>query len=112
MRLVLVDKKTEAEGTKSFFFEPEEIVSYLPGQYFYFTLPKLKFPDERGDTRHFTLSSSPTEGKTLRITTRVREESGFKKTLDELPFGSNLEGRGPNGTFYIPSSGLPAGKQA
>ena len=111
MRLVLVDKKTEAEGTKSFFFEPEEIVSYLPGQYFYFTLPKLKFPDERGDTRHFTLSSSPTEGKTLRITTRVREESGFKKTLDELPFGSNLEGRGPNGTFYIPSSGLPAGRQ-
>ena len=99
MKLKLIDKKTEAKGTKSFFFEPESLVNYLPGQYFYFTLPKLNYPDARGETRHFTLSSSPTEGKIIRLTTRIRPESGYKKTLDELKIGTIVEGEGPNGTF-------------
>ncbi|EKD57627.1 MAG: hypothetical protein ACD_57C00206G0001, partial [uncultured bacterium] len=82
MKLKLVKKKNEAEGTKSFFFESETKVDYSPGQYFFITLPKLNYPDQRGETRHFTLSSSPTE-QLLRITTRIRPESGYKKTLDE-----------------------------
>ena len=101
MKLKLVEKRDEAEGTKSFFWEPENEVPYLPGQYYYFTLPELKYPDPRGSTRHFTLSSSPTEGKLLRLTTKIREQSGFKKTLDELPTGTLIDGEGPNGTFIL-----------
>jgi len=101
MQLKLVNKIDEARGTKSFFWEPEIKVDYLPGQYFYYTLPELKFPDSRGATRHFTISSSPTEGNQLRLTTRIREESGYKKTLDELPIGSIVEGEGPNGTLIL-----------
>jgi ferredoxin-NADP reductase len=101
MKLKLLEKRDEARATKSFFWEPEKAVTYFPGQYFYFTLPKLTYPDPRGTTRHFTLSSSPTESSILRNTTRIREESGFKKTLSELPVGSVIEGEGPNGTFVL-----------
>jgi len=100
MKLKLIKKLDEARGTKSFFWEPETKVDFSPGQYFYFTLPKLNYPDTRGVTRHFTISSSPTENL-LRLTTRIRQESGYKKTLDELPIGVIVEGEGPNGTLYL-----------
>ncbi len=101
MVLKLVKKIEEAKGTKSFFFEPSEKITWLPGQYFYHTLPKLNYPDTKGATRHFTISSSPTEGNLIRLTTRIRDGSGFKQTLDELPIGSAIEGEGPSGTFII-----------
>jgi ferredoxin-NADP reductase len=107
MKLKLIEVKDEAKGTKSFFWEPEKIVKWLPGQYYYFTLPAMKYPDPRGSTRHFTISSSPTEGNLLRLTTRIREESGFKKTLSELPVGSVIEGEGPDGTFVFEESSAP-----
>jgi len=108
VKLKLVDKKQEAQGTKSFFFEPQKDFDYLPGQYFYITVPKLKYKDSRGATRHFTLSSSPTERKTIRITTRVRKKSGFKQTLDELEIGTDIEGEGPEGTFVLDEKDLSA----
>ncbi len=104
MKLTLTKKHDEAKGTKSFFFEPAKPIRYLPGQYYYLTLPKLDQPDPRGATRHFTLSSSPTEGNLLRITTRIRPESGFKQTLASLPIGSTVAGEGPNGSFVLHDS--------
>ncbi|MEK7111773.1 MAG: FAD-dependent oxidoreductase [Patescibacteria group bacterium] len=101
MKLKLVEKKDEAKGTKSFYWESEKPVKYIAGQYYYFTLSTLKYPDPRGATRHFTLSSSPTDGNLIRNTTRIRPESGFKKTLDELEIGTLIDGEGPNGTFIL-----------
>lgn len=101
MKLTLVKKIDEARGTKSFFFKSETPLSWEPGQYIYITLPYLNYPDERGDTRHFTISDSSTEGDLVRITVRVRQESGYKKTLDELPVGTIVEGKGPQGTFLF-----------
>lgn len=101
MKLTLTEIRDEAKGTKSFFWQPDKTVSFYPGQYFYYTLPSLKYPDPKGSTRHFTISSSPGEGTLLRLTTRIREESGYKKTLAELPVGSVIEGEGPNGTFIF-----------
>lgn len=91
----------EAKDTKSFYFKPEKPVKYLPGQYFYFTLPNLKYKNSRGPTRHFTLSSSPTEKGYIRITTRMRYSSMVKKTYGELKVGEVIEGDGPSGTFII-----------
>ncbi len=104
MKLKLIKKTDEARGTKSFFWGPEKKVDWLPGQYYYFTLPKLNYPDTRGATRHFTISSSPTEGNLLRLTTRIREESGYKKTLDEMQIGDVIEAEGPNGTLILDES--------
>jgi ferredoxin-NADP reductase len=101
MKLSLITKVDEAKGTKSFFWKPDKPVNFIPGQYLYFTLPQLNYPDPKGATRHFTISSSPTEGELLRLTTRIREESGYKKTLDELPLGSEIDADGPQGTFIF-----------
>lgn len=101
MKIKLVKKIGEAKDAKSFIFQPEKPVSFLPGQYLYYTLPKLNYPDAKGATRHFTISSSPTEGDLLRLTTKIRAESGYKKTLDELPMGSLIEIQEPNGTFFF-----------
>lgn len=102
MQLKLVNKLDEAKGTKTFVFTSDEEIKFEAGQYVYITLPKLNYPDERGETRHFTISNSPTEENEIKITTRIRQESGYKKTLDELPIGSIVEGRGPQGTFVFP----------
>src|SRR3989344_7802419 len=104
MKLKLVKKIEEAKGTKSFFWETEKHVKYLPGQYYYYTLPTLKYDDSRDPTRHFTISLSPTEGDLLRLTTRIRPESGYKMTLNELPIASEIEGEGPSGTFILDES--------
>lgn len=102
MKLTLVNKKTEAENAVSFFFEKPQDFQFEAGQYIYLTLSKLNYPDERGETRHFTFASSPEE-KLIQITTRIREQSGYKKTLNELPIGSEIEARGPQGLLVLPS---------
>lgn len=96
----LINKKEEARETKTFFFEKPGGFSYIAGQYCYFTLTKLSYEDSRGGVRHFTLSSSPTE-ENIALTTRMRTESGFKKTLDELPEGSQVVMSGPQGDFIL-----------
>lgn len=101
MKLTLVEKRQEAKGTYSFFWKPDKSINYEPGQYFYFTLPKLVQEDSKGSTRHFTLSSSPTEGELIRFTTRIREGSGFKQTLATLEKGTEIQGEGPEGTFIL-----------
>ena len=35
------------------------------------------------------------------LTTKIREISGYKKTMDELPIGTEVEGEGPNGSFKL-----------
>lgn len=100
MKLKLVKKTKEARDTFSFFWDPSRKISYLPGQYFYFTIPNL-INDYRGPTRDFSLSSSPTEGNQLRFTTRIRDISKFKQILLKLNAGSIIEAEGPNGTFII-----------
>lgn len=99
-RIKLAEKRNEAKGTKTFIFDKPDAFDYKAGQYVYLTLDKLNYPDERGNTRHFTLSSSPTE-KFLSVTVRIREQSGFKKTLDELPLGAEVNLRGPRGEFVL-----------
>lgn len=101
MKLTLVKSKEEAKDTKSFYFEPEKPISWLPGQFFYITLPKLEVSDPRGPTRHFTNSLSPTEGNIIRVTTRIRDDSGFKQSLSRLKVGAEIEAGGPSGTFIL-----------
>lgn len=99
-KVELTGKEDEAKGTKTFVFAKPEGFEYTAGQYAYFTLPELKLPDPRGKIRHFTLSSSPTEDF-LSITIRMREESGYKTTLDTFPVGTKIDFRGPTGDFVL-----------
>lgn len=111
MKLTLVKKEEETPSTTSFFWKAEPPFEWKPGQYLYYTL-KLAEPDPRGNTRHFTISASPTEGE-IRLTTKP-SDSGFKKILFQLKIGNQINGAGPRGDFVLDEerlAGLPAGRQ-
>ena len=100
MNAEIIKKIKEAKDTYSFYLKPEKNIKFSPGQFIYITLPVLKYPDKRGSTRHFTIASSPSDKKIM-FTTRIRQSSGFKKTLVELKKGEIIEINGPNGTFIV-----------
>lgn len=100
MKLEFYKKSKIAQDTHSFYWKPEKAITWLPGQYFYFTLQELLYKDTRGPTRHFTISSSPTE-KYIVFTTRTKKASGYKKSLLELKTGALIDAEGPTGTFIL-----------
>jgi len=75
---------------------------YTAGQFTELTIPH-KHPDDRGQKRWFTLSSSPTD-KLLSITTKFAGDKGssFKKALHELQPGTELNMADPMGDFVLP----------
>jgi ferredoxin-NADP reductase len=63
---------------------------FRPGQYFHIRLIAPPYDDDRGSKRHFTIVNSPTERGIVRLTTRLRD-SAFKRSLRELPAGTEVE---------------------
>ena len=62
MRVRLKERRSEATEVISFVFDlGGQPFEQQPGQYVFYELDALDFPDERGNRRHFTISSSPTE---------------------------------------------------
>ena len=102
MRIHLKERRFETAEVISFIFDlGGQPFEYRPGQFAFFDLDTLDFPDERGNRRHFTLSSSPTEKGITMFTTRMRG-SGFKETLRNAPLGYEVSIGVPAGLFVIP----------
>lgn len=100
MKLIFQEKKKEEDDATTFIFQPPKDFSWRAGQYLFYTLPTNN-PDNRGITRYFTISSAPEE-KFVSITTRINKDSStFKKTLDKLKPGYEIEASGPDGEFII-----------
>lgn len=91
-----------AENTFEMVFSIEEdSFSFDAGQYVWLVLPKLDFPDPKGERRAFSITSSPLD-KT-RIVVQYRDsDSGYKKTLKNLTQGSTVQILGPFGSSYVP----------
>jgi ferredoxin-NADP reductase len=104
MKLRLKKQLSEFAGTKTFVFEGEEPTTWQAGQYVHYTLHHSD-PDDRGDERWFTISSAPYE-KDIKITTRISPDksSSFKKALQALKPGQEIEGEEPNGKFVVDDS--------
>ncbi len=103
MRVHLKDRRTEAPDAMSFIFDlAGKPFVYRPGQFAYFVLDKLAFPDERGPVRHFTISSAPTEPGIVMFTTRLRG-SGYKETLRQAPLGLEVTLKPASGDFVLPA---------
>lgn len=101
MRIRLKARRPETADVISFIFDLNgQPLEYRPGQYLFYELDALAFPDERGNRRHFTISSSPTEKGILMFTTRMRG-SGFKETLRHAPIGYELSCEAPLGEFVM-----------
>ncbi len=102
MRIRLLEKRQETGDVISFLFDlAGQALPFIPGQYVYYTLDSLDFPDDRGKQRHFTISSSPTEQGIVMFTTRIRG-SGFKETLRHAEPGYELTCGTPAGKFVLP----------
>ncbi|MBU2601779.1 MAG: FAD-dependent oxidoreductase [Actinobacteria bacterium] len=95
----LVDRIPRVEGVKTYRFERLKQYTYEAGQWFILTIP-----DGEGYlTKHFTHSSSPTEGY-LDFTTRLTG-SLYKTALDSMPVGTEVEMEGPFGSFTLREGG-------
>ena len=74
-----------------------EDFDFIFGQYVRLTL-QIDSPDERGTSRYFTISSSPTDLSYFTITTRIIKSS-FKMRLNSLKPGEIVTAFGPIGYF-------------
>lgn len=86
----------------TFWFKPPAFFRYAAGEFTELRLPH-RHPDSRGDTRWFSLSSSPTE-KLLGITTRLspNKSSSYKTAMKALISGSQVQIAEPMGDFVLP----------
>lgn len=92
--LPFVKKEQLTKDTYSFYFKRTgEERDFIPGQYYEMKL-EIPNPDERGDSRVFTISSSPTEKEYIIITTRIIQSS-FKLALNSLVHGQMVQFKGP-----------------
>jgi ferredoxin-NADP reductase len=99
-----IKEKTEvAKGTLLVVFDLlGEEVDFLPGQYFWVTLLDPPYDDERGPRRHITVVTSPNERGVLGLCTRLRD-TAFKRSLAELPLGTDVDVEQPKGEFVLPA---------
>jgi ferredoxin-NADP reductase len=102
LRARIKEKQEVAKGTLLVTFDLlGEEMNFTPGQYFHVTLPNLGDDDDKGLRRHITVVTSPNEKGVLGFATRMRD-SAFKRTLRELPVGSEVEVEPPKGDFGLP----------
>jgi ferredoxin-NADP reductase len=96
------EKRDVAKGTLMVVFDLlGEEVDHLPRQYFWVTLLDPPYDDEKGPRRHITVVTSPTERGVLGLATRLRD-TAFKRSLAELPVGTEVEVEQPKGSFVLP----------
>jgi ferredoxin-NADP reductase len=102
MRAVIKEKQQVAKGTLLVTFDLlGEEVDFHPGQYFFVTLPDVGHQDDKGLRRHITVVTSPNDKGVVGLATRMRD-SAFKRTLGELPVGTEVEVEPPKGKFVLP----------
>ncbi|MBP9716627.1 MAG: FAD-dependent oxidoreductase [Candidatus Levybacteria bacterium] len=96
--LEFIKKEIVSKDAYSFYFNRKKHrFNFSPGQYLKLFLD-IENPDERGSSRYFTISSSPTDKDFLTITTRVIKSS-FKLKLNSLNPGDRVRAFGPIGYF-------------
>lgn len=101
MKAILEEKRKENEGVYSLIFQTEEPISWKAGQYIVFNIPHAN-PDERGEVRHFTVSSAPFQGKPMITTHYLAEEgSSFKRALFAKQPGDTVEILKVDGEFTL-----------
>jgi len=97
----MVEKRQEKEDVFSFIFQPQEPVSWRAGQFVLYKIPHEN-PDDRGNTRIFTISSPPYQKKIM-LTTRYffQESSSFKQALFAKEVGDFVEALKIQGDFTV-----------
>lgn len=100
MKLILIEKKPEAENVISFVFKSGEHLNWKAGQFMRYKIDDSSSPENM--SRFFSISAAPFEGN-LMLTTKFMPGGGsmFKKDLAKMEIGQIIEASGPNGDFVI-----------
>jgi ferredoxin-NADP reductase len=107
VRALIKEKREVAKGTLLVLFDLQgEEVDFRPGQYFWVELLDPPYDDEKGARRHISVVTSPTERGLLGLCTRLRD-TAFKRSLVELPVGTEVEVEQPKGDFALPEDTGP-----
>jgi len=102
VRAKIKEKREVAEGTLLVVFELLGAeVDFRAGQYFWVTLLDPPYDDAKGPRRHISVVTSPNERGVLGLCTRLRD-SAFKRSLAELPVGTEVDVEQPKGNFLLP----------
>ena len=102
MRALVKEKREVAKGTLMVVFDLQgHHFDFIPGQYFWVELLDAPYDDERGPRRHISVVTSPTERGVLGLCTRLRD-TAFKRSLQELELGDEVEVEEPKGNFLLP----------
>lgn len=99
MQSKFVDARVIAEGTMLFRFEKPSDFSYKAGQSIDLTLVNPPETDAEGNTRAFSLVSTPADDY-LAIATRMRD-TAFKRVLKSMSPGTVLAVEGPFGDLTL-----------
>ncbi len=104
MKASLKERKEIALGTFLFTYDlGEQEFVFKAGQWFFIEIPNPPYTDERGNRRHFSIVNSPTQKGIITMATRIGENSSaFKRSLREIPLGTQVEIEGPRGIFGLP----------
>ena len=98
-RCRLLNRVEVAEGTMAFHFEKPSGFDFKPGQASDLTILNPPETDPEGNTRTFSISSSPFENQ-LMFTTRMRD-TAFKRSLKKVPLGTEVKIEPPSGSFTL-----------
>lgn len=79
----------------------DQKIQFRPGQHFKISVDRLLYPDQKGRTRIFNVVSSPNNEQYISFAF-LMSNSGFKKTINQIPLGTRIEIKGPYGMFTMP----------
>ena len=95
----LVSRHEVAERTSEFRFEKPSDWTFKAGQYLDMTLLDPPETDTEGNTRTFSIASSPGE-EPLMVATRMRD-TAFKRVLNTMTLGTAVKIEGPSGSLTL-----------
>lgn len=96
-----------AEGTMAFHFDKPAQFDFKPGQAVDVTLPEPPETDSEGNTRTFSIASSPFENQ-LVFATRMRD-TAFKRSLKKMRLGTEVKISPAMGSFTLHKNSVKPG---
>ncbi len=102
MIVKIKEKKEIAKGTLMVVFDLlGQELNFKPGQFSKVTLINPPYSDDRGNNRFLGFTTSPSDKGSFAIVTRMGI-SAFKRSLAELPIGTEVEIGGIDGRINLP----------
>ena len=99
LTLTLRRREPVAERTMAFHFDTPAGFQFKAGQTVDLTLVNPAETDAEGNSRTFTIASSP-QDTDLVIATRL-QDTAFKRVLTAVPIGTAVQAEGPGGSFTL-----------